>query len=98
MHAAHAASLVRAAAGAEALRALRRGAANRRTGDTKTSAASSRSHCVFTCVLEVAATEAGVTHMRTSRLHLVDLAGERGSALPMPCMRIGPCSTASSWQ
>ena len=62
-------------AGAEALALLQRGAAARRTGDTRTNLASSRSHCVFTVALQSAAAEGGVTAVRTSRLHLVDLAG-----------------------
>ena len=58
--------------GEEALALIKRGAAARRTGDTWVNAASSRSHCVFTASLESATTEAGVTSVRTSRLHLVD--------------------------
>lgn len=57
------------------VRLLRQGIANRHTGGTRTNALSSRSHCVFTCILESQTTEDGVTSIRTSRLHLVDLAG-----------------------
>lgn len=54
---------------------LTRGIARRHTGETKTNTASSRSHCVFTASLESRRTEDGITSFRTSRLHLVDLAG-----------------------
>lgn len=57
------------------VRLLRQGIANRHTGGTRTNALSSRSHCVFTCILESQTMEDGVTSIRTSRLHLVDLAG-----------------------
>lgn len=57
------------------VRLLRQGTANRHTGGTRTNALSSRSHCVFTCVVESQTVEDSVTSIRTSRLHLVDLAG-----------------------
>ncbi|EIE21540.1 kinesin-domain-containing protein [Coccomyxa subellipsoidea C-169] len=61
--------------GEDVVRLLRQGTANRHTGGTRTNALSSRSHCVFTCVVESQTVEDGVTSIRTSRLHLVDLAG-----------------------
>ena len=54
---------------------LSRGIARRHTGVTQTNSASSRSHCVVTATLESRLVEDGVTSFRTSRLHLVDLAG-----------------------
>jgi len=47
----------------------------RQVGGTRGNAASSRSHCVFTAVVESRVVEDGITSVRTSRLHLVDLAG-----------------------
>ena len=44
-------------------------------GGTRVNAASSRSHCVCSAVVESRVVEGGVTNLRTSRLHLVDLAG-----------------------
>ena len=62
-------------AGKEAVQLLTRGIARRHTGETKNNSASSRSHCVVTATLESRLVEDGVTSFRTSRLHLVDLAG-----------------------
>ena len=62
-------------AGEEAVQLLARGIARRHTGVTQTNSASSRSHCVVTATLESRLVEDGVTSFRTSRLHLVDLAG-----------------------
>ena len=59
----------------EAMQLLTKGISRRHTGETRTNAASSRSHCVFMCILESRAVQDGVTSFRTSRLHLVDLAG-----------------------
>ena len=56
---------------------LARGIARRHTGVTQTNSASSRSHCVVTATLESRLVEDGVTSFRTSRLHLVDLAGQQ---------------------
>ena len=64
-------------AGAEAVQLLSRGIARRHTGETKNNSASSRSHCVVTATLESRLVEDGVTSFRTSRLHLVDLAGQQ---------------------
>jgi len=57
------------------LQLLSDGAQNRHVAATKANADSSRSHCVFTCVLESKCTEDGVTSIKTSCLNLVDLAG-----------------------
>ncbi len=58
-------------------RLLAQGSANRRTGTTNMNQESSRSHSVFTCVLEMHTTDAsGITHHISSRLNLVDLAGK----------------------
>ena len=54
---------------------MARGAAARHTSETAANAASSRSHCVFTCTVESKAVEGSVTHIRSARLSLVDLAG-----------------------
>ncbi|KAK9840894.1 hypothetical protein WJX84_001731 [Apatococcus fuscideae] len=57
-------------------RLLAQGSANRRTGTTNMNRESSRSHSVFTCILEMRTTDAtGITHHMSSRLNLVDLAG-----------------------
>ena len=54
---------------------LAEGTSRRHTGETRSNAASSRSHCVFTAILESRHVEDGITSFRTARLHLVDLAG-----------------------
>ena len=73
-------------AGDEALQLLTQGISRRHTGETRTNATSSRSHCVFVCVLESRAVEDGIASFRTSRLHLVDLAGgsDLGPLQPEP--------------
>lgn len=60
----------------EALTCLRAGVANRQVTATEMNAASSRSHCIFTCHIESRLElQAGMVNVRSSRLHLVDLAG-----------------------
>ncbi|KAJ8646210.1 hypothetical protein MRB53_007958 [Persea americana] len=56
---------------------LIKGVANRRTGSTTINAESSRSHSVFTCVVEFRCKSMtdGLSSLRTSRINLVDLAG-----------------------
>ncbi|CAH2052903.1 unnamed protein product [Thlaspi arvense] len=56
---------------------LIKGLSNRRTGATSVNAESSRSHCVFTCVVESHCKSAadGLSSFKTSRINLVDLAG-----------------------
>ncbi|KAG0547577.1 hypothetical protein BDA96_01G092400 [Sorghum bicolor] len=59
----------------EALQQLIEGAANRKVAATNMNRASSRSHSVFTCLIESKWESQGVNHHRFSRLNLVDLAG-----------------------
>ncbi|KAG1672520.1 hypothetical protein FOA52_002829 [Chlamydomonas sp. UWO 241] len=65
-----------------------KGNKNRHVGETNMNARSSRSHCVFTCVVERSAKggggSSGVTGIVCSRLNLIDLAGSeriKGGAL-----------------
>jgi hypothetical protein len=52
------------------------GKENRKTGVTAMNDASSRSHCVFTIIIEACQTdEAGEEHFRMGKLNMVDLAG-----------------------
>ncbi|XP_010532718.1 PREDICTED: kinesin-like protein KIN-12B [Tarenaya hassleriana] len=62
---------------------LIKGLANRRTGATSVNAESSRSHCVFTCVVESRCKSAadGLSSFKTSRINLVDLAGSERQKL-----------------
>jgi kinesin family protein 15 len=71
---------------AEAMQLLQAGIKNRTTGATAANAESSRSHSVFTIYLqskvqrifksnELQEEKKGVTHIKTSRLNLIDLAG-----------------------
>uniref|UniRef100_A0A0D9W3Q9 Kinesin motor domain-containing protein n=1 Tax=Leersia perrieri TaxID=77586 RepID=A0A0D9W3Q9_9ORYZ len=62
---------------------LVKGLSNRRTGATSANADSSRSHCVFTCVIksESKNLEDGSNCTRTSRINLVDLAGSERQKL-----------------
>ncbi|KAF8039698.1 hypothetical protein BT93_B2034 [Corymbia citriodora subsp. variegata] len=59
----------------EVILQLIQGAANRKVAATNMNRASSRSHSVFTCVIESKWESQGVTHHRFARLNLVDLAG-----------------------
>ncbi|XP_043701670.1 kinesin-like protein KIN-12E isoform X11 [Telopea speciosissima] len=59
----------------DVIQQLVQGAANRKVAATNMNHASSRSHSVFTCVIESKWESQGVTHHRFSRLNLVDLAG-----------------------
>ncbi|GMG98384.1 hypothetical protein Nepgr_000224 [Nepenthes gracilis] len=59
----------------EVLQQLIQGSANRKVAATNMNRASSRSHSVFTCVIESTWDSQGVTHHRFARLNLVDLAG-----------------------
>ncbi|KZV26325.1 Phragmoplast-associated kinesin-related protein isoform 1 [Dorcoceras hygrometricum] len=56
---------------------LIKGLSNRRTGSTSVNAESSRSHSVFTCVVESRSKSAadGLSHVKVSRINFVDLAG-----------------------
>ncbi|XP_068665503.1 kinesin-like protein KIN-12B [Aristolochia californica] len=65
------------------MKVLIKGLANRRTGATSINAESSRSHSVFTCVVESRCknTTGGQNSLRTSRINLVDLAGSERQKL-----------------
>ncbi|GAV58960.1 Kinesin domain-containing protein/Kinesin-related domain-containing protein [Cephalotus follicularis] len=62
---------------------LIKGLSNRRTGATSINAESSRSHSVFTCVVESRCKSMtdGVRRLKTSRINLVDLAGSERQKL-----------------
>ncbi|KAK8578487.1 hypothetical protein V6N13_100324 [Hibiscus sabdariffa] len=62
---------------------LIKGLSNRRTGATSINAESSRSHSVFTCVVEsrCKGVADGVSSFKTSRINLVDLAGSERQKL-----------------
>ena len=76
---------------------LERGQLNRKIGETMMNSDSSRSHSVFTCILECKTTdESGITHLLSSRLNLVDLAGVLSVSPdpgPNPCLNPVPCLT-----
>ncbi|XP_019458049.1 PREDICTED: kinesin-like protein KIN-12E [Lupinus angustifolius] len=59
----------------DVIQQLIQGAANRKVAATNMNHASSRSHSVFTCIIESQWESQGVTHFRFARLNLVDLAG-----------------------
>uniref|UniRef100_A0A5B7BRW2 Putative phragmoplast orienting kinesin 2 isoform X1 n=1 Tax=Davidia involucrata TaxID=16924 RepID=A0A5B7BRW2_DAVIN len=59
----------------DVIQQLVQGAANRKVAATNMNRASSRSHSVFTCIIESKWESQGVTHHRFARLNLVDLAG-----------------------
>ncbi|XP_017975859.1 PREDICTED: kinesin-like protein KIN12B [Theobroma cacao] len=62
---------------------LMKGLSNRRTGATSINAESSRSHSVFTCVVESRCKSVadGISSFKTSRINLVDLAGSERQKL-----------------
>ncbi|CAN6465102.1 unnamed protein product [Victoria cruziana] len=59
----------------DVMQQLLQGAANRKVAATNMNRASSRSHSVFTCIIESKWERQGVSHHRFARLNLVDLAG-----------------------
>ncbi|KAI3690861.1 hypothetical protein L2E82_49073 [Cichorium intybus] len=59
----------------EVLKLLLQGAANRKVAGTDMNSESSRSHSVFTCIVESRWEKDSMTHLRFGRLNLVDLAG-----------------------
>ncbi|XP_048234515.1 kinesin-like protein KIN-12E isoform X2 [Ricinus communis] len=59
----------------DVIQQLIQGSANRKVAATNMNRASSRSHSVFTCIIESKWESQGVTHHRFARLNLVDLAG-----------------------
>ncbi|KAG9160579.1 hypothetical protein Leryth_023308 [Lithospermum erythrorhizon] len=62
---------------------LIKGLTNRRTGATSVNVESSRSHSVFTCLVEskCKSLEDGLSYFKTSRINLVDLAGSERQKL-----------------
>ncbi|KAG6761840.1 hypothetical protein POTOM_035077 [Populus tomentosa] len=66
---------IEVASARDVLQQLIQGAANRKVAATNMNHASSRSHSVFTCIIESKWESQGVTHHRFARLNLVDLAG-----------------------
>lgn len=68
--------LLPACAGEDVMSLMQKGGEVRRVGETNMNRESSRSHAVFTAVVEVATTqESGLTNVRYSRINLIDLAG-----------------------
>ncbi|GAX75403.1 hypothetical protein CEUSTIGMA_g2847.t1 [Chlamydomonas eustigma] len=70
----------------DVLSLMRRGNSHRHVGETNMNARSSRSHCVFTCMVEKSSktSGSGATGVVASRLNLIDLAGSeriKGGAL-----------------
>ncbi|KAH6808567.1 phragmoplast orienting kinesin 1 [Perilla frutescens var. frutescens] len=59
----------------DVLQLLQQGAANRKIAATYMNSESSRSHSVFTCVIESRWEKDSMAHLRFGRLNLVDLAG-----------------------
>ncbi|KAI3924459.1 hypothetical protein MKW98_032660 [Papaver atlanticum] len=59
----------------DVIQLLVQGTTNRKVAATNMNHASSRSHSVFTCIIESKWEVQGVTHHRFARLNLVDLAG-----------------------
>ncbi|WVZ13007.1 hypothetical protein V8G54_017537 [Vigna mungo] len=59
----------------DVLRLLLQGTANRKVAATHMNCESSRSHSVFTCIIESQWEKDSLTHFRFARLNLVDLAG-----------------------
>ncbi|KAI3469226.1 hypothetical protein Pfo_025889 [Paulownia fortunei] len=59
----------------DVLQLLQQGAANRKIAATHMNSESSRSHSVFTCVIESHWEKDSMAHLRFGRLNLVDLAG-----------------------
>ncbi|KAL8157876.1 kinesin-like protein KIN-12C isoform X2 [Apium graveolens] len=59
----------------DVLKLLFQGVANRKMAATNMNSESSRSHSVFTCIIESRWEKDSVTHLRFGRLNLVDLAG-----------------------
>ncbi|KAE8682465.1 Alpha/beta-Hydrolases superfamily protein [Hibiscus syriacus] len=59
---------------------IQKGAVNRKVAATNMNHASSRSHSLFTCIIESKWESQAVTHHRFARLNLVDLAGSERSS------------------
>lgn len=74
----------------DALGVLRTGIALRQVAATQYNAASSRSHCIFTCHVESRLEpQPGLVNVRSSRLHLVDLAGSERLRYGLGGMALG---------
>jgi Kinesin motor domain len=75
---------------------LEQGQLNRKIGETMMNSESSRSHSVFTAVLECKTTDdSGITHVLSSRLNLVDLAGARLAAVVLCARCIAPVGASA---
>lgn len=59
----------------DAIALLQKGARNRHVGATNMNKESSRSHSVFSMVIESKTIQDGVTNVKTSKFNFVDLAG-----------------------
>jgi kinesin family protein 15 len=84
----------------DALDVLRAGIVNRQVAVNDLNAASSRSHCIFTCHIESRLElQAGIINVRSSRLHLVDLAGSERLKTSWASAHAGNtgASVSSSW-
>jgi hypothetical protein len=79
------------------MRLMRTGAENRHVGETRLNRESSRSHSVFTCVLERQSKSqaTGITNVLFSRLNLIDLAGGLVAFCRLFCASAG-CSCTNS--
>ena len=77
---------------------MRRGAENRRVGETRLTVESSRSHSVFTLLLERSSRQrsSGLTSVVFSRLNLVDLAGEELRCVCCVCCAVVLFSACTS--
>ena len=83
---------------------MERGLARRRTSETRMNAQSSRSHAVLTLHLESAMrTDSGLLAVKSSRLNLVDLAGQpihpEEYSIPLhPRVTLRPGRVRTPWQ
>lgn len=66
---------------AETFEVLQIGARNRHVSSTSMNLESSRSHSVFTMLIESKTSEGGLVNFRSSRFHLIDLAGSERQKL-----------------
>jgi hypothetical protein len=65
----------------ETMDLIKTGARNRHVGQTSMNMESSRSHSVFTMLIESRVTEDGLVNFKSSRFHLIDLAGSERQKL-----------------
>ncbi len=88
----------------DAVAVMRVGARNRRVGSTAMNRESSRSHSVFTLLIEASESKEGVTRVRRARFHLVDLAGSErqkdthATGERLKEVKFGPRAGLYSWQ